>query len=88
MRTESSASAFANMSAPPRSTVTLPRLASSACASDVPCDGPAMGAGAGLQTLHRVPVGSGGGKLLSNALCVARVELPTAVCAYPFSINR
>lgn len=82
MRTESSASAFANMSAPPRSTVTLPRLASSACASDVRCDGSAMGAGAGLQTLRRVPVGPGGGKLLSNALCMARVELPTAVCAY------
>jgi len=82
MRTESSASAFANMSAPPRSTVTLPRLASSACASGVSCDGSAMGAGAGSQTLHRVPVGPGGGKLLSNALCVACVELPTALCAY------
>lgn len=82
MRTESSASAFGNMSAPPRSTVTLPRLASGACASDVPCDGSAMGAGAGLQTLQRVPVGPGGGKLLSNALCVARIELPTALCAY------
>lgn len=82
MRTESSASAFANMSAPPRSTVTLPRLASSASASDVRCDGSAMGAGAGLQTPRQVPVGPGGGKLLSNALCVARVELPTALCAY------
>lgn len=82
MRTESSTSAFANMSAPPRSTVMLPRLASSACASGVPCDGSAMGAGAGSQPLHRVPVGPGGGKLLSNALCMAYVELPTALCAY------
>lgn len=82
MRPESCAPTLANMSAPPRSTVTLPRLASSAFASDVRFDGSAMGAGAGLQTPHRVPVGPDGGKLLSNALCVARVELPTAVCAY------
>jgi hypothetical protein len=27
-------------------------------------------------------VGPGGGKVLSNALCVAHVELPTALCAY------
>lgn len=64
------------MSAPPRSTVTLPRLASSACASGVSCDGPASGDDARRETFRQVPVGPGGGKLLSNALCVARVELP------------
>ncbi len=82
MRSESPAPTLANMSAPPRSTVTLPRLASSAAASDARCDGSAMGAGAGVQTSRQVPVGPGGGKLLSNALCVARAELPTAVCAH------
>lgn len=82
MRPESPAPILANMSAPPRSTVTLPRLASKASASRDPGNGLAVGAGAGLQAPHRVPVGPGGGKLLSSALCVARVELQMAVCAH------
>ena len=77
MRPESPASTLANMSAPPFSTVTLPRLTPSAH-----CDGSAIGACADLQHPRAVPVGPGGGELLSHALCVAFVALPKAVCAY------
>ncbi|MCX7200446.1 MAG: hypothetical protein NTW37_21295 [Proteobacteria bacterium] len=88
------------MSAPPRSTVTLPRLAqspsaaqirfpvtlprvtSSASASQARCEPSTTDRDTSPQALRPVPVGPGGGKLLSNALCVGHVELPTALCAY------
>jgi len=66
------------MSAPPRSTVMLPRLT-----TGVPIEGNAAGGSARRPYPARdVPVGPGGGRLLSQALCLARVELPTAVCAH------
>jgi len=66
------------MSAPPRSTVMLPRLTAGTDLTDRVQDG-----SDDRPTLDRkVPVGPGGGKLLSNALCMARVELPRAVCAH------
>lgn len=78
MRTEPGPSALANMSAPPRSTVLLPRLA-----TDLPTQGrAARGSARRLNPARDVPVGPGGGRLLSHALCLARVELPTAVCAH------
>ncbi len=80
MRTESDAPPLANMSAPPRSTVKLPRLASGVAGPNAVSGGPA--AAGRLPTLREVQVGPGGGRLLSNALCVARVELPRAVCAH------
>jgi hypothetical protein len=70
------------MSAPPRSTVMLPRLApcssperESQCGSASTVDGCA-------QTVREIPVGPGGGRLLSNALCLAYVDLPAAVAAH------
>lgn len=82
MRPESCAPTLANMSAPPRSTVTLPRLAPRECTPGAHRGRSAKGDDARLETAREIPVGPGGGKLLSNALCVARVELPIAVCAY------
>jgi hypothetical protein len=70
------------MSAPPRSTVTLPRLAPGATAPDAVSDGRTAAAAETTPTLRDVPVGPGGGKLLSNALCVTSVELPTALCVH------
>ena len=100
MQPEAPTPALANMSAPPRSTVTLPRLAqspsaaqirfpvtlprvtSSASASQARCEPSTTDRDTSPQALRPVPVGPGGGKLLSNALCVGHVELPTALCAY------
>ena len=86
MRLESAAPTLANMSAPPRSTVMLPRLTPAAVASatapDVASEGSSPAAAQGHQTTRDVRVGPGGGKLLSSALHLARVELPTALCAY------
>ncbi len=82
MRTESAPPALGNMSAPPRSTVTLPRLAPGAAAPGAVSGRQTTVAGETAAALRDVPVGPGGGKLLSNALRVARVELPTAVCAH------
>ncbi|HNU12595.1 MAG TPA: hypothetical protein PKJ45_14720 [Rubrivivax sp.] len=62
--------------------MTLPRLAPGADAPDAVAGRPATVAGETTAALRDVPVGPGGGKLLSNALCVARVELPTALCAH------
>ena len=70
------------MSAPPRSTVMLPRLTPTAVAPDLVAEGSARAAAQGLHTTRDVRVGPGGGKLLSSALQLARVELPTALCAY------
>ncbi len=75
MRTERNASTFANMSAPPRSFVTLPRLAPCAAAEPGGADASPEPAPA----LRDIPVGPGGGELTSNALCVARVEIATAL---------
>lgn len=78
MRSEPGASTLANMSAPPRSTVTLPRLTPRA-----PGAGESARRFFGRPSPARaVPVGPGGGRLLSQALCLARVELPAAVCAH------
>ena len=99
MQPEAPTPALANMSAPPRSSVTLPRLAqsppaaqtrcpvtlpraaSSGSASQASCEPSTTDRDTSPQALRPVPVGPGGGKLLSNALCVAHVELPTALCA-------
>ena len=83
MRPEPGASILANMSAPPRSVVMLPRLAARRPGEGEPTggaaksDSPVRGV-----PLRDVPVGPGGGRLLSQALCLARVDLPTAVCAH------
>ena len=78
MRSEPGASTLANMSAPPRSTVMLPRLVAGA-----PIEDNAAGDSAKSPWPTRdVPVGPGGGRRLSQALCLARVELRTAVCAH------
>ena len=82
MRLESVAPILANMSAPPRSTVMLPRLTSAVALPDTLPDGSVPAAAERFPTPRDVPVGPGGGKLLSNALCMARVELPRAVCAH------
>lgn len=100
MQPEAPTPALANMSAPPRSSVTLPRLAqsppaaqtrgpvtlprvaSNASTSQARCEPSTTDRDASPQALRPVPVGPGGGKLLSNALCVAHVELPTALCTY------
>ena len=82
MRAESPAPTLANMSAPPRSTVKLPRLAPNASEADARGERSAIGNDAFLQSPRLPPVGPGGGKVLSNALCVAHVELPTALCAH------
>lgn len=78
MRAEPGVSTLANMSAPPRSTVMLPRLVTpvSVESDDV------QGRPAGTWPVRDVAFGPGGGRLLSGALCLARVELPTAVCAW------
>jgi len=82
MRLESAAPTLANMSAPPRSTVMLPRLTSAVATPDALSDGSVAATAERPQTTQEVRVGPGGGKLLSNALCMARVELPRAVCAH------
>jgi len=82
MQPESGPPTLGNMSAPPRSTVTLPRLAPGAAAPDAVSGHRPVAAVQTTAVLRDVPVGPGGGKLLSNALCVARVELPTALCAH------
>ncbi len=77
MRSEPGAPTLANMSAPPRSTVMLPRLVAGAPIEHDAAGGSARSHHPALD----VPVGPGGGRLLSQALCLARVELPTAFCA-------
>ncbi len=62
------AAVLANMSAPPRSVVLLPRLR------------PAPGYGPGGTV--GPAVGPGGGQRVSHALCLARIELAAAVCAW------
>lgn len=82
MRTEPAAPALRNMSAPPRSVVTLPRLAPVGSAPDATSGDRASTAADATPVLRDVPVGPGGGRLLSGALCVAHVALPKALCAH------
>jgi len=108
MPTEAGAGWLANMSAPPRSVVTLPRLGVDAAAAStagqgagpVPSSCPDPGAQTGERDAEKIAratnmamralaVGPGGGQRLSHALCVAVVDLPTALCAFlrvPFSM--
>jgi hypothetical protein len=89
MQPEAAGPILANMSAPPRSTVMLPRLALRTAAPAAPAAAPGGAAGGSAtagaargRTLRDVAVGAGGGSLLSHALCVAFVYLPTAVGAH------
>jgi hypothetical protein len=78
------------MSAPPRSVVTLPRLGVDAAAASTAGQGDAeKSARATNPAVRDLAVGPGGGQRLSHALCVAVVDLPTALCAFlqvPFSM--
>jgi hypothetical protein len=89
MRPEHAPAPFANMSAPPRSTVVMPRLerrttaerdgghaddALAAARLDATPDAPPRAQPA-------TPVGPGGGVMVSNALCFACTDLPAALCA-------
>ncbi len=80
MWSEAAPTTLANMSAPPRSTVMLPRLA--ARRRSAGGAGAVAPESAPTSTPREQVVGPGGGKLLSQALCLARIELPTAVCAH------
>lgn len=90
LRTADMVAVWANMSAPPRSTVVMPRLgqredgegaapqAAAGTASPMP------GAGASRTTRAAdgaIALGPGGGATLSHALCFAQVDLPAALCA-------
>lgn len=90
LRTADIVAVWANMSAPPRSTVVMPRLgqreggegaapqAAAGTASPMP------GAGASRTTGSAdgaIVIGPGGGATLSHALCFAQVDLPAALCA-------
>lgn len=90
MRTADLVAVWGNMSAPPRSTVMMPRLgqreggegaapqAAAGTASPMP------GAGASRTTRAAdgaIALGPGGGATLSHALCFAQVDLPAALCA-------
>lgn len=77
MRIETAATAFANMSAPPRSTVSLPRLT-----VEQALQGHQTAEIRASPTPRDIPVGPGGGRLLSNALCVTRVELVSTLCTH------
>jgi hypothetical protein len=77
---ESGGALLANMSAPPRSTVMLPRL--TLRAEGIAGSGSGSDPAAGFTVGSHAWVGPGGGARLSQALCVARVDLPRAVCAY------
>lgn len=75
MHVEQPGPMWANMSAPPRSIVTLPRLSPVTVA---PADiGQADGQGS--TTTRAIPAGPGGGKQQSGALCLARIELGAAL---------
>ncbi len=80
MWSEAAPTTLANMSAPPRSTVMLPRLA--AHRRTAGGAGAVTAESAQTSNLREPAVGPGGGKLLSQALCLARIELPIAVCAH------
>jgi hypothetical protein len=83
MPTEAGAVCLANMSAPPRSVVTLPRLGVDAAAASTAGQRDAEKlACATNPAVRTLAVGPGGGQRLSHALCVAVVDLPTALCAF------
>ena len=80
MWSEATPTTLANMSAPPRSTVMLPRLGADTRTAG--SAGAIAAESAQTSTPRELAVGPGGGKLLSQALCLARIELPIAVCAH------
>ena len=77
MRTADVVAVWANMSAPPRSTVVMPRLGGGETAGAAP-DIDAAPASASASALA---VGPGGGATLSHAVCIARVDLTDAIFA-------
>lgn len=79
MHTELPARMLGNMSAPPRSVVTLPRLPVPGTAPAEAANEPASDAETGAA--GGVPVGPGGGLLQSGALRIARIRLGTALDA-------
>jgi hypothetical protein len=97
MQAEAAAPIVANMSAPPRSTVMLPRLRHTPAAAIVETQACVQTSGAkemagnvqgeptacasGDKQARLLPVGPRGGAVQSHALCIARVDLPTALCA-------
>jgi len=85
MRPERAPAPFANMSAPPRSTVVMPRLERRASAEIDGADvGDAVAAArpvAPRDAPPAIPVGPGGGAVVSNAVCFACTDLPAALCA-------
>lgn len=78
---ESAAAPFANMSAPPRSTVVMPRLERRASAESDGADAGEAVAAARPVAPPAMPVGPGGGEVVSNAVCFACTDLPAALCA-------
>jgi len=79
MRTADVVAVWANMSAPPRSTVMMPRLGrgeAAGAASDTD-----TGAAPASAPVSASAVGPGGGATLSHAVCIARVDLTDAVFA-------
>jgi hypothetical protein len=85
MRPEHAPAPFANMSAPPRSTVVMPRLARRATKErDGGRADDAVAAAlldASPDAPPAMPVGPGGGAVVSNAVCFACTDLPAALCA-------
>lgn len=95
LRTADIVAVWANMSAPPRSTVVMPRLGqredgqgaapqAAALQASAGAASPTPGASAS-RTMGAadgtIAVGPGGGARLSHALCFAQVDLPAALCA-------
>ncbi len=90
LRTADIVAVWGNMSAPPRSTVVMPRLgqreggegaapqAAAGTASPMPGAGASRTTGAADGA---IAIGPGGGATLSHALCFAQVDLPAALCA-------
>lgn len=83
MYADRSPDVFANMSAPPRSVVTLPRLPA-VTAPETEAGASAAAPNPGTPSAeHGIPVGPGGGLLQSNALCIARIHVGESLAADP-----
>jgi len=78
LRTADMVAVWANMSAPPRSTVVMPRLGQREGGEGA---APQAAAGTASPMPGAGAVGPGGGATLSHALCFAQVDLPAALCA-------
>jgi hypothetical protein len=78
MRPEVCSQLWQNMSAPPRSTVTLPRMAAPGQAAA----GNGRGLARGSWPIAQIAIGPGGGRILTNAVCVGKVLLAHALCAW------